>query len=109
MKKVAILIILGGMFLLCMSFRVNAQTETTTLELAVRQVVVEEDVASITGLVAGSKVELYDNLGAELIASGTSDSNGKIIFPLDEKYPLSAESLFYTTVKVDGFDNGVFT
>ena len=108
-KKRIYLILLGGMFLLCMSFRVNAQTEITTLELTVRQVVVEDGVASITGPAAGSKVELYDNLGEELIASGTTDASGVATFQLTEKYPLSVEGLFYTTVKLDGFDNGVFT
>jgi hypothetical protein len=109
MRKRIVLILLGGICLLFMNFRVIAQTQSTTLELSVRQVVVEDGVASITGPAANIKVELYDNLGEELIASGTSDANGQVTFPLDDKYPLSGKGLFHTVVKVDGISNGEFT
>lgn len=108
MRKRITLILLGGICIFCMNFRVNAQTETT-LELTVRQVVVDNEIASITGPAASSNVELYDNLGEELIASGISDSNGKVAFPLDDKYPLSGKGLYFTTMKVDGVSNGIFT
>ena len=109
MNFLGLVIVLVFLVVSTITLGVKAQTTETTLEFTVRQVVVEDGVASITGPAAGSRVELYDNLGKELISSGTSDANGKVAFPLDDKYPLSAKGLFYTSIKVDGFENGVFT
>jgi hypothetical protein len=109
MNSLVIVLVLGLLVVSTITLGVKAQTTETTLELTVRQVVVEDGVASITGPAASIKVDLYDNLGKELISSGKTGTNGVVTFPLDEKYPLSAKGLFYTTIKVDGTDNGIFT
>jgi len=109
LKRIFIILFLGGILLSLFGFQAHTLTATTTLELTVRQVVVTDDVASITGPSVNAKVELFDNLGEELISSGATDSDGRIEFILDKKYPLSGKGLFYTTVLVDGVNNGVFT
>ena len=109
MRKVAKMMILGGLLFSTLGYHVQAQSNETKLELTVRQVVITEEVADITGPAAGVKVELYDNLGEELIDSGTVDSDGKITFTLDDQYPLSSKGLFHTFVKVDDMSHGVFT
>ena len=91
------------------SMGVSARAETATLELTVYQVEVIDEAASITGLEAGVRVELYDNLGEELIDSGTVDSDGKITFTLDDQYPLSGRGLYHTLVMIGGTGNGVIT
>jgi hypothetical protein len=88
---------------------VSARAESATLELTVYQVEVIDEAASITGLAEGVKVELYDNLGEELIDSGTVDSDGKVTFVLDDQYPLSGRGLYHTVVVVDGTSNGDIT
>ena len=88
---------------------VHAQDESAILELTVRQVVVVDGIATVTGLASGSTVELYDNLGISLLDSGLPASDGNITFSLDQRYPLSGKGLYHTRVKVDGVDNGVMT
>ncbi len=107
MKKLFIALILGGILFYFPGYNVKAETGTATLKLTVYQVVVKGGVAGITGPAADSKVELYDNLGEELLASGTTSSNGMVEFTLDETYPLSGRGLYYSTVMVAGVNNGV--
>ena len=109
MNFLGLVIVLVFLVVSTITLGVKAQTTETTLEFTVRQVVVEDGVASITGPAAGSRVELYDNLGKELISSGKTGTNGVVTFPLDEKYPLSAKGLFHTIIKVDGVSNGEIT
>jgi hypothetical protein len=109
LKKSIAIILLGGILFSFFGFPVWAETETTTLDVTVYQVVIDEHAASITGPAAGSQVELYDNLGKELLAEGTSDSGGKVSFPLDDGYPLSGKGLFHTLIRVNGVNNGEIT
>jgi hypothetical protein len=90
------------------SLSVSAQADTT-LELTVYKVEVVDEVASVTGLAVGAEIELNDNLGEGLLDSGTTNMDGKVIFTLDERFPLSAKGLYHTLVKVDGVSNGLLT
>jgi hypothetical protein len=88
---------------------VSAQADTATLELTVYKVEVINEVATITGLAVGARVELFDNLGETLIDNGVTGSDGKVTFTLDNQYPLSGRGLYHTLMIVDGVSNGEFT
>jgi len=109
MKKLLISILLGEILFSALAFQVKAQSSDTTLELTVQKVEVVDGDASITGLSAGSEVELYNNLGEELISSGRTDSAGMVVFIMDDQYPLSGKGVYHTLVMVDGFNNGMLT
>jgi hypothetical protein len=106
---VVIITLLVSLTATVFSLGVSAQADTATLELTVYKVEVIDEVATITGLAAGARVELYDNLGEELIASDTVGTDGKITFTLDDQYPLSGRGFYHTVVIVDGTSNGEIT
>lgn len=109
MRRTLSFVLMGCMIFSIFTIRGKANPITTAFEITVRQVAVADGVASITGLAAGATVDLYDNLGQELLDSGMTDSDGRVKFTLDDRYPMSGKSVYNTMAAVNGINNGVIT